>query len=138
MDRHDGFGRRRFLELTGGGLAALSAGALLTAARAEARTGAVGYFARFGITERLLADTLAVAMERGGDAADVFVQHRIVNDLILEDGAVNRAGIRVELGAGVRVVKGDQTGYGYTEDLSPAALAACARTAAAISDARRA
>ena len=32
---------------------------------------------------------------------------------------MNRAHASVELGVGVRVVKGDQTGYGYTEDLSP-------------------
>ncbi|MCK7482744.1 MAG: hypothetical protein M0C28_40705 [Candidatus Moduliflexus flocculans] len=35
---------------------------------------------------------------------------------------MNRACVGVELGVGVRVVKGDQTGYGYTEDLSPEAL----------------
>jgi TldD protein len=52
----------------------------------------------------------------------------------LEDGAVNRAHAAVDLGVGVRVVKGDQTGYGYTEDLSRPALLECARTAAAIAD----
>jgi TldD protein len=134
MDGNDRFGRRRFLELTCGGLAAASAGSLLVAARAEARPGGVGYFARFGVTEKLIADALAAALSRGGDLADVFFQHRIANTLVLEDGAVNRAFSRVELGVGVRVVKGDQTGYGYTEDLSPAALKECARTAAAIAD----
>ena len=130
----DGFGRRRFLELTGGGLAALSASELLFAARAEAKAGGVGYFSRFGVTEKLIADALAVALSRGGDVADVFFQHRISNNLVLEDGAVNRAFTRVELGVGVRVVKGDQTGYGFTEDLSAAALKECAKTAAAIAD----
>jgi TldD protein len=134
MARNDGIGRRRFLELSGGGLAALTAGELLFAARAEAKAQGVGYFARFGVTEKLIADALAVALSRGGDAADVFFQHRISNNLVLEDGAVNRAFARVELGVGVRVVKGDQTGYGFTEDLSPAALKECARTAAAIAD----
>jgi TldD protein len=132
--KRDGFGRRRFLKLAGGGLAALSAGELIGAARAEARPGTIGYFARFGVTEQLVADALAVALSRGGDAADVFFQHRIANNLVLEDGAVNRAFTRVELGVGVRVVKGDQTGYGFTEDLSAAAIRECARTAAAIAD----
>jgi TldD protein len=94
----------------------------------------VSYFSRFGITEALLREVLAAALSRGGDFADVYVQHRVSNDLALEDGAVNRAFGTVELGAGVRVVKGDQTGYGYTEDLSLAALRDCARTAAAIAD----
>ena len=99
----------------------------------EATTG-IGYFDRFGITEAMIHETLATALSRGGDFADVFFQHRISHDLALEDGAVNRAFVGVELGVGVRVVKGDQTGYGYTEDLSLAAMKECARTAAAIAE----
>ena len=34
----------------------------------------------------------------------------------------------------VRAVKGDQTGYAYTEDLTPEALVRAAKTAAAIAD----
>ncbi|MFN7975270.1 MAG: TldD/PmbA family protein [Acidobacteriota bacterium] len=94
----------------------------------------VRYFARFGVTEALLRETLGVALAKGADHADVFLQHRISNQLSLEDGAVNRAYARVELGAGVRVVKGDQQGYGYTEDLSAEALKEAARTAAVIAD----
>jgi TldD protein len=91
-------------------------------------------FDRFGLTERLLRETLSAALGRGGDFADVFCQHAVGTTLALEDGVVNRAFAHVELGVGVRVVKGDQTGYGYTEDFSLAALLDCARTAAAIAD----
>ncbi|WP_242352205.1 MULTISPECIES: TldD/PmbA family protein [unclassified Anaeromyxobacter] len=108
-----------------------------TAARPATQAGTsegIGYFARFGVTERMIAQTLATALTRGGEHADVFFQHRVGSDLGLEDGAVNRAYATVELGVGVRVVKGDQTGYGYTEDLSLPALLECARTAAAIAD----
>ncbi|HTP24619.1 MAG TPA: TldD/PmbA family protein [Anaeromyxobacteraceae bacterium] len=94
----------------------------------------IDYFRRFGVTEAVVSRTLSAALSRGGDYADVFFQHRLVNDLGLEDGSVNRAFTTVELGVGVRVVKGDQTGYGFTEDLSPEALEACGRTAAAIAD----
>jgi TldD protein len=114
---------------------------LITAAGVDAGASAgagttpgIGYFGRFGVTEALIGETIAAALSRGGDFADVFFQHRVSHDLGLEDGAVNRAYTSVELGVGVRVVKGDQTGYGYTEDLSLAALKDCARTAAAIAD----
>jgi TldD protein len=114
---------------------------LITAAGVDAggaagagTTPGIGYFGRFGVTEALIGETIAAALSRGGDFADVFFQHRVSHDLGLEDGAVNRAYTSVELGVGVRVVKGDQTGYGYTEDLSLAALKDCARTAAAIAD----
>jgi TldD protein len=105
------------------------------AARAAGgESGGTGHFGRlFGVTEAMIRETLSAALSRGGDHADVFFQHRVGSDLGLEDGAVNRAYASAELGVGVRVVKGDQTGYGYSEDLSLPALLECARTAAAIS-----
>ncbi len=94
----------------------------------------IGYFARFGVTTRAVREALAAALSRGGEHADVYFQHRVASDIALEDGEVNRAHASVELGVGVRVVRGDQTGYGYTEDLSLPALLECARTAAVIAD----
>jgi TldD protein len=94
----------------------------------------IGYFTRFGVDEQLVARTLAVALSRGGDYADLFFQHQVSTSLSLEDGEVNRAYSGVELGVGVRVVKGDQTGYGYTEELTAEALHRAAETAAAIAD----
>jgi TldD protein len=93
---------------------------------------ATGYFARFGVTDDLIRFGLSTALKSGGDHADLFFQHRITTSFVLEDGEVNRAVKNVELGVGVRVVKGDQTGYGYTEDLSREGLGLAARTAAAI------
>lgn len=97
-------------------------------------TEGVGYFARFGVTEAMIRQTLAAALSRGGDYADLYFEHSISNTLGLEDGEVNRGYRSVELGVGVRVVKGDQTGYGFTEDLTADALKATARTAAAIAE----
>ncbi|HSN14567.1 MAG TPA: TldD/PmbA family protein, partial [Anaeromyxobacteraceae bacterium] len=94
----------------------------------------IRHFARFGVTETMIAQALSAALSRGGDHADVFFQHRVSSSVGVEDGAVNRAHASVDLGVGVRVVRGDQTGYGYTEDLSLPAILECARTAAAIAD----
>jgi len=106
---------------------------LMTLPGAHPASGQTGYFERqFGVTGAMIRATLDAALSRGGDHADVFFQHRLGSDLGLEDGAVNRAYASAELGVGVRVVLGDQTGYGYTEDLSLPALLECARTAAAI------
>ena len=104
------------------------------AAAAAGPTEGIGYFARFGVTEKMLRDGLGAALSRGADYADLFFQHRVSNGLGLEDGEVNRASTSVELGVGVRAVKGDQTGYAYTEDLTPEALIQAAKTAAAIAD----
>jgi TldD protein len=129
-------------DVIGIGAAALAGGTLtnLVGGPAEAATGAagatsgVGYFGRFGVTERMIREALGDALGKGGDYADLFFQHRVGNNYVLEDGAVNRAFTSVELGVGVRVVKGDQTGYGYTEDLSLEGVRLAARTAAAIAD----
>jgi TldD protein len=112
-------------DVLGGPAAALASGG------AGARAG-IRYFSRFGVTEGLVRDTLSAALASGGDFADVFFQHRVGNTYVLEDGAVNRAFAEVNLGVGVRVVKSDQTGYGFTEDLTPEGLRLAAKTAAAI------
>lgn len=94
----------------------------------------IRYFARFGVDERMIREALAVALSKGGDYADVFFQHTVSRSMSLEDGAVNRAHASVDLGVGIRVVRGTQTGYGYTEELTLEAVRNAAATAAAIAD----
>ncbi|HEY3445857.1 MAG TPA: metallopeptidase TldD-related protein [Myxococcales bacterium] len=140
--RNDGLSRRTFLGYGAATLAAASATELLAAcARGPVRpdgsgagAGSIGYFSRFGIDETTLREALAAALGRGGDYAELYFQHRITDYLGLEDGEVNRASTRVELGVGVRVLKGDQTGYAYTEELTLDSIRRAAATAAAIAD----
>ena len=136
MPDEQGLTRRTVI---GAGAAALATVAVsdlfhVTTALAAGPTAGVGYFARFGVTEKLLRDTISQALSKGGDYADVFFQHRVSNNLALEDGSVNRASANVGLGVGVRVVKGDQTGYGFTEDITADGLKRAALTAAAIAE----
>ena len=125
-----GMSRRKALGLGAAAMGSVAAYDILAGpARALASTGpgataGIGYFARFGVTEKLIQSTLGEALSSGGDFADVFFQHQVANTYLLEDGAVNRAFADVKLGVGVRVVKGDQTGYGFTEDLTPEGLRA--------------
>ncbi|HEX2833033.1 MAG TPA: TldD/PmbA family protein [Thermoanaerobaculia bacterium] len=137
MAEDSGLTRRTVIGAGAAALATIAASDLFHVSHAFAETGptsGVGYFARFGVTQKLLRDTLASAMSKGGDYADVYFQHRVTNSLALEDGAVNRAFANVGLGVGVRVVKGDQTGYGFTEDITAEGLKRAALTAAAIAD----
>lgn len=98
-----------------------------------AQTETAGYFEKeFGITEGLCRRVLSQALAKGGDFADLFFEHTISNFLILEDGKVNRAACDVALGVGIRTVKGDQVGYGFTQELSEKAMLAAASTAATI------
>jgi len=94
---------------------------------------APGYFEReFGITEALCRKVLAEALAKGGDFADLYFEHTVSNNLILEDGKVNRAASDIALGVGIRTVKGDQVGYGFTQELAEKPMLAAAATAATI------
>ncbi|MGZ8708723.1 MAG: TldD/PmbA family protein [Thermoanaerobaculia bacterium] len=137
MEESSGLTRRTVIGAGAAALATVAVSDLFSTTSLLAETGptpGVGYFARFGVTDKLIRETLGAALSKGGDYADVFFQHRVTNNLGLEDGAVNRASANVGLGVGVRVLKGDQTGYGFTEDLTTAGLRRAALTAAAIAD----
>lgn len=90
------------------------------------------FAAQHGVDLRRLEQTLAEALGRGGDFADVYVEYRQYTSLQLEEGLLKESSEAVALGAGVRVVIGDQTGYAYTNELSLERLLEAARTAAAI------
>ncbi len=92
----------------------------------------LAYFGRFGVDDALLRAGLERALSHGGDFAELYFEHRVVHDVGLEDGAVNRASLHVSLGVGVRVVKGDQTGYAFTEELTRDRICDAAATAAVV------
>jgi len=88
----------------------------------------------FEVTPEMLQKVIAEAMSKGGDYADLFFEHKISNTLALEDGIVNRAYSNVDYGVGVRVLKGDQTGYAYSETISLKDMLEVAKTAANIAN----
>jgi len=92
-----------------------------------------GYFnSEFGIDDNLCRKLLETAMSKGGDFADLYFEHTISNILILEDGKVNQSYGNIELGVGIRTVKDDQVGYGFTQIFSEESMLSAARTAASL------
>ncbi|HUM17978.1 MAG TPA: metalloprotease TldD [Candidatus Nitrosotalea sp.] len=89
---------------------------------------------RFGLNagamERLLGSTLAGRV----DHADLFLEYRVSEELVLEEGAVKKAARHVSQGAGVRAQSGERTGYAHTDDLALPNLEEAARQARAIAD----
>lgn len=90
------------------------------------------YYSLFEIDEKRITDVMSEALSKGGDYCDVFFQYSVSESIGLEDKAVNRAQSGIAIGVGIRTVKGDQTGYSSTEDLSKKAMMAAAKTAASI------
>ncbi len=88
----------------------------------------------FGVTGAQLRTLVAEGLKGGGDWCDLFFEHTIYNDLLLRDGEVNSGGCHVDYGCGIRVLKGEKTGYAYAETTEPAALLSAAKAAASIAD----
>ncbi|MGD0675444.1 MAG: metallopeptidase TldD-related protein [Polyangiaceae bacterium] len=82
------------------------------------------------LAERLLA----LALARGGDYADLFFEYRAAGGLVFDEGILKTASRGVSMGLGVRVQKGDATGYAYVERLDWDAMKRAADTAAQIAN----
>lgn len=92
------------------------------------------YLDHFEVSAEMLQKVIAAAMSKGGNYADLYFEHKITNSLALEDGKVNRAYSNVDFGVGIRVLKGDQTGFAYSENISLDEMLNAAKMAANIAD----
>jgi TldD protein len=130
------FKRREFIRLSGLTVAGtLIAPSLLHSCKgAPVSQNAAGYLAHFEVTPDLLKKVIQTAMEKGADYADLYFEHTTKNYASLEDGKVNSANSNISFGVGIRVLKGDQTGYAYSENVTAEAMLKAARTAANIAD----
>jgi TldD protein len=84
------------------------------------------------IDAQLANRLLSLALEAGGDYADIYFEFRVSADYVLEEEQIKTLGRGITLGLGVRVTKGDATGYAYCEDLAWEKMAHAAKTAGQI------
>ncbi|MEX2147838.1 MAG: metalloprotease TldD [Candidatus Rokuibacteriota bacterium] len=83
-----------------------------------------------GLMERLLGSNLAGKV----DDADIYLEYRVNEELVLEENVVKKASRHVSQGAGIRAQSGTRTGYAHTDDLAVGNLEEAARQARAIAD----
>ena len=93
------------------------------------------YLEYFKVSKELIKQVITEGLSKGGDYCDLYFQHSISDSIALEDNAVNKAHSNITLGVGIRVLKGKQTGYSFTEIISPEAMKKAAKTAANIANA---
>ncbi len=94
------------------------------------------YIDHFGLSEEDLRTTLVFALSKGGDFAEVFLEYRAYDYILMEDDIVKETAESIGVGCGIRVLAGEQTGFGYTNDLSLEKVQKAALTAAAIAKGR--
>lgn len=123
--------RRKFLEMSLKGGVALAATPALMSQLMSCKPQAPAD-AKMTIDPALLDRTIAKALEKGGDFADVYIENRIAKNIIMEESRFKSAVTSISQGAGVRVLSGDKTGFAYTDDITEASLLKSAETASFI------
>ncbi len=83
------------------------------------------------IDPTILQRVLGAALRTGGDFAEVYAEDKRSSSAGLDDGRVEQVTSGRDVGAGIRVVSGETTGYAHTADLSQAGLLAAAEAASA-------
>jgi TldD protein len=125
--------RRKFIKdttLVGGTLLVLPS--LEASLSLDAEQSGNYFLQEFGIDEALCQKLLAKALSKGGDFADLYFEYSSSNYLGLEDAKVNQSYGDISLGVGIRTVKDDRIGYGFTQVLTPESMLSAAATASTL------
>lgn len=87
---------------------------------------------KLNIDEASIKKIVNESLCRGSDFSDVYFEYTVSNSIIMEEGIIKSSSKGVSMGVGIRTLKGDQTGYAYTEDLDLKSMMHAARTASTI------
>ena len=90
------------------------------------------YLNIFKVSEPQLQTLTATALAHGGDYCDLYFEHTTFFNLLLKDGVVSSGGFHTDFGVGIRVLKGEKTGYAYSENTEMTDMLNAARAASAI------
>jgi TldD protein len=89
---------------------------------------------RFNVTPGLMERLLGGSLVGRVDDADIYLEYRVTEELVLEENVVKKASRHVSQGAGVRAQADTRTGYAHTDEISLGNLEEAARQARAIAD----
>ena len=78
------------------------------------------------ISKKLAIEVLNEMLATGGDYAEIFFEESNSSNVAIENGKVSSSGGNITSGAGLRLLKENQTVYGYTSDLTRKGLLALA------------
>ncbi len=90
------------------------------------------YLALFQVSEQQLDGLTSEGLRGGGSYCDLFFENTEYHELLLRDGIVSSGGFHVEFGVGIRVLKGERTGYAYSESTDARSMAEAVKAATLI------
>lgn len=79
------------------------------------------------LKESVIKDVLQAALSTGGDFAEIFMEDRQDQNIMMIGGKVETANAGRTYGAGIRIFNGNNSIYGYTNDTSQANLVKVAK-----------
>jgi len=85
------------------------------------------------LSKEELREILELAVARGGDFADIFIEEKKTVGVACEADKIERINSGIDAGAGIRVISGDTTAYAYTNDLSKEGLSQIAKVVSSAS-----
>lgn len=95
------------------------------------------YFNIFNTNRGQLDRLISVALSEGGDYADLYFENTTFFNLILKDGVVSSGGFHTDFGVGIRVLKGEKTGYAYSESTDMEDMIKAAKAASVIASGQK-
>ncbi len=70
------------------------------------------------LSKETLEKLIKIALQRGGEFAEVYVEYTVSNNISLEEDKIHGALRGVDMGVGIRVLHGEKTGYAFSDDLT--------------------
>ena len=86
----------------------------------------------FKVSPQQMGQITQKALSRGGDYCDLYFEYTTYFNLLLKDGEVSSGGFHTDYGVGIRVIKGERTGYAYSENTEMHDMLKAADAASAI------
>ncbi len=85
-----------------------------------------------GLDESHLTQAFSTLLDSSADSGDIYFQLRKHEAWSLEDGIVKEASYNINQGVGIRAIKGDKTGFAYSDEIILPALIESCKAARAI------
>ena len=79
------------------------------------------------INKKLALDIINLSLETGADYSEIFYEDSHASTVMVENGKVNTSSSSSLCGVGLRLLKGNRSVYGYTNDLSKNGLTKLAK-----------
>jgi TldD protein len=130
--------RRTLLQMglgAGTGLALWNLYRVAVGSRANRGAPSIEKFGDAAIDDSELSRLLGLALERGGERSEVFVEYSVSSYMSFDEDRLEYSGIEVDRGAAVRVVSNGNRAFRVTEDLTSEGLCRAAREASMMAQA---